>query len=88
MNNEKKEPRNAALGANELVAAGRLLWGEHWQRPMQEALQINQIARIRAWASGASRIPSGVWDDIERLLYDRGKNIDALRQQISQHYAK
>ena len=77
------EPRNAALGANEFVAAGRLRWGEHWQRSMQEALQINQIARIRAWASGASRIPTGVWRELEKLLGDRGNTINELRRKIA-----
>ncbi|MFC2406115.1 MAG: hypothetical protein ACFNTM_00220 [Cardiobacterium sp.] len=83
MKNKNMEPRNAALGANEFIAAGRLLWGEHWQRSMQEALQINQIARIRAWASGASRIPTGVWRELEKLLGDRGNTINELRRKIA-----
>lgn len=78
MNNKKMEPRNAAPGASEFVAAGRLLWGEHWQRPMQEALQINQLARIRAWASGASRIPTGVWVELDGLLREKGRSIEKL----------
>ena len=81
MNNDTA-PRNAAPGADEFSAAGRLLWGARWQRPMQDALQINQIARIRAWASGATRIPAGVWDEIDKLLEERGNCLDDLRQEI------
>lgn len=70
------------LTADQLSEIGNVLWGEHWQTPMSEALALSSPARIRQWLKG-SNIPIGVWAELDLMLRARGEHIDAIRGHIS-----
>ena len=61
-----------------LNEAGNLLFGEHWQKPMAEALGLSDTARIRGWLSGSQKIPVGVWSEIDGMLRKRSSRLGAL----------
>lgn len=52
---------------DELVQAGRALFGERWQAPLARALGID-LRRMQRYAAGKFSINPGVAADIERLL--------------------
>lgn len=70
------------LTADNLAEIGNALWGEHWQTPMAEALELSSAARIRQWLNG-SNIPIGIWAELDGMLRARGEHIDAIRGHIS-----
>lgn len=60
-----------------LKESGKILFGEHWQKPMAESLGLSDTARIRGWlASG--KIPIGVWSEIDCMLRNKESRIGAL----------
>lgn len=61
-----------------LAECGKLLWGEHWQQPMAEALGLSDTARIRSWLSGSQHVPIGIWSELDTLLRKRKSQISAL----------
>lgn len=69
------------LTADSLAEIGGVLWGEHWQTPMAEALALSGTARIRQWLNGGN-IPIGVWGELDLMLRARGEYIDAIRKRI------
>ena len=69
------------LTADMLVEIGSVLWGEHWQTPMSEALELSSPVRIRQWLT-SSNIPIGIWAELDRMLRARGEHIDAIRGHI------
>lgn len=69
------------LTADSLAEIGNVLWGEHWQAPMAEALELSSTARIRQWLV-SSHIPIGVWAELDLMLRARGEYIDAIRKRI------
>lgn len=60
-----------------LAEAGELLFGEHWQTPMAEALGLSDTARIRQWLSKGN-IPVGIWSEIDHMLRRKESRISAL----------
>lgn len=75
------------LTADSLAEIGNVLWGEHWQTPMAESLELSSTARIRQWLNGGN-IPIGVWAELDGMLRARGEHIDAIRGHISKVAAK
>jgi len=69
------------LTADTLSEIGSVLWGEHWQTPMAEALGLSDTARIRQWLTGGN-VPFGVWAELDLMLRARGERIDAIRGNI------
>jgi len=69
------------LTADSLAEIGGVLWGEHWQTKMAEALELSSPARIRQWLNGGN-VPFGVWADLDLMLRARGERIDAIRGNI------
>lgn len=69
------------LTADSLAEIGNVLWGEHWQTPMAESLELSSTARIRQWLNGGN-IPIGVWSELDLMLRARGEYIDAIRKRI------
>ena len=69
------------LTADSLTEIGVVLWGEHWQAKMAEALGLSGTARIRQWLTGGN-IPFGVWAELDLMLRARGERIDAIRGNI------
>lgn len=63
---------------NLLAESGNLLFGEHWQKPMAEALGLSDTARIRQWLTGGNKIPVGVWSEIDTLLRQKEARISAF----------
>ena len=70
------------LTADSLAEIGNVLWGEHWQAPMAEALELSSPARIRQWLTGGNIPPIGVWAELDGMLRARGEYIDAIRGHI------
>lgn len=70
------------LTADSLAEIGKVLFGEHWQTPMSEVLELSSPARIRQWLTGGD-IPVGVWAELDLMLRARGEHIDAIRGHIS-----
>lgn len=66
------------LTSDLLAESGKLLFGEHWQAPMVEALGLSDTARIRQWLSGNSKIPIGIWSEIDQMLRQKHGRIGAL----------
>ena len=68
------------LGPDELVIAGRALYGDRWQTELSKALGLSDPRRIRQWLSDKEKsnyrgIPKGIWEDIFKLLEERGEEI-------------
>lgn len=57
-----------------LVAAGRALWGEHWLRPMSEALHVKERT-LRRMIKNQHPIPDGVWCDLTAIADQRSLEI-------------
>lgn len=60
-----------------LAESGKLLFGDHWQKPLAEALNLSDTARIRQWLSGG-KIPVGIWSEIDQMLRQKHSRIGAL----------
>ena len=60
-----------------LSESGKLLFGEHWQKPLAEALNLSDTARIRQWLS-SGKIPTGIWSEIDQMLRQKHSRIGAL----------
>ena len=60
-----------------LNEAGNLLFGEHWQKPMAQALGLSDTARIRGWLKG-SKVPVGIWSELDGMLRESKSRISAL----------
>lgn len=61
----------------DLIRAGRALFGERWQAPLAEALGLNPRT-VRGYLSGRSKPGPGVEADIRRLLAERRQEIDRI----------
>lgn len=68
-------------GADDLTKCGETLFGEHWQAPMSEALDLSDAARLRQWLKHGN-IPPGVWVDIAALLRQRSIMLDQLLKKL------
>lgn len=62
---------------DQLIEAGRALYGERWQSPLARALGVNERT-VRGWLSGRSNPAPGVEDEIRRLLAERRTAIDRI----------
>lgn len=70
-----------------LAAAGTLLYGSDWQRPLSRALHVNDRL-VRRWASGEKAIPSWVEGAIERLRLRVEKDSVDISDQVTDINAK
>jgi hypothetical protein len=55
---------------SEIISSGEKLYGQQWRQPLALALGIN-IATLRRWTSGKSRIPIAAGLAIRMLLRER-----------------
>lgn len=53
------------------------LYGEHWIRDAAEDLALNE-RNLRRMAQGKTRIPLGVWDDLQKMLFAEGNRLLAM----------
>lgn len=61
------------MTTDELKAAGESIYGEHWRRPLAEALNVD-ISTLRRWASGVTPVPGPVAIAIEQIKIMVNKN--------------
>lgn len=66
-----------------LIKAGKALYGDRWQTDLARDLGLSDGRRIRQWLSGDRPIPSGLWDDIAKLLNERKAIMDDALNIIS-----
>ena len=71
-----------ALGKEDLERAGKALYGERWQTDMAKAVGLTDRT-IRAYASGNSKIPPGLWADVCKLLRRNSQETKALLSEFS-----
>jgi hypothetical protein len=50
-----------------LAEAGQMLFGQHWNSPLSDAINVH-IRTVRRWANGTADMPPGAWEDIADLL--------------------
>lgn len=58
------------MDREQLIRAGRLLYGERWQTPLAADLNIGD-RRVRAWLAGERPIPAGIAADLRKLVEAR-----------------
>jgi len=70
--------RKPVSPADMLAEIGRALYGEHWRRPLAEALGIDE-RQLRRWltASGRLTVGHGLFRDALALLERRATEITA-----------
>jgi hypothetical protein len=68
-------------GAELLEAAGHALYGDRWQTPIARDLSTT-YRTIRNWLAGRHAPPSDLRPRLEKLLRDRGLEIDAVLRLI------
>ncbi len=56
--------------------AGRALFGEQYVAPMAALLEVDKNT-VGKWVSGKSRVPPGVWSQINAALLKRGQDVEA-----------
>jgi hypothetical protein len=66
-----------AMSPDELVKAGRALYGERWQTSLAQDLQVADRT-MRRWLVGASPIPDGVEIELREVLMRRVKEIGGM----------
>jgi len=71
-----------ALTSEELEAAGNALFGERWQTPMTQALDLTDSSRIRQWMTRRRPMPAGIRNDVVRLLRARSAETAALADKL------
>jgi len=69
----------------ELMAAGRALYGDRWKAELARALGISDGRRIRQWLSDDRPIPEGVWTDTANLLRQKQREVDEALSQLLQN---
>ncbi len=52
------------------AVCGRALFGEQFRAPLADALGVT-LPVVKKWSTGKSRIPPGVWGDMDKLMSDR-----------------
>jgi hypothetical protein len=50
-----------------LRRSGEYLYGEEWQTPLSEVLDVNERT-MRRWVSGDTKVPVGVWKELFIML--------------------
>ena len=71
------------MTADELRRSGEALSGPRFQRTLANALGINERT-IRRWVAGARPVPSGVRQEITRLLKERAAEAAQLAVNMRQ----
>lgn len=61
---------------------GEALFGTQWRADLATALNVSERT-VRRWVAGDFEIPDGAWQDLKRLLAERGKHIRDLEKSIS-----
>jgi len=54
---------------------GETLYGEHWQGPLADDLDIS-VRSMRRWANGSVNVPQGVWEDLVEIMSSRRAALD------------
>ena len=57
----------------QLINAGKALYGDDWQEPLADDLAVN-IRSLQRWASGARDIPS-IGPELAALCHERARSI-------------
>lgn len=60
---------------------GEALFGTHWRVELGAALNVSERT-VRRWVAGDFEIPDGAWQDLKRLLVERGKDLRDLAAAI------
>jgi hypothetical protein len=61
--------------------AGEALFGEHWFRPMAEALKVRNDT-VWQWAKGRNPIPAGIWAEVTTMLDEEERRLATIRRTI------
>jgi len=64
-----------------LRRCGEALYGSRWQSDLARALGVGD-RRVREWAAGERRTPSGVWTGIASLLQQRQADVSELLREL------
>ena len=72
------------MTAEELRRCGEALYGPRFQRTLANALGINERT-IRRWIAGTKPVPSGVRQEITRLLKERAAKAARLAADIHEN---
>jgi DNA-binding transcriptional regulator YdaS (Cro superfamily) len=67
-----------------LIAIGLALAGPEWRSWLAAELGVNRTT-VNRWASGYSRIPPGVWRELQRLVDARIARLDHLKPLLAKH---
>lgn len=70
-----------------LKRIGEVLFGEHWQTPISELLDVSDRT-IRRWANGSLVVPKGVWNELFVRLDVQRDNINHLIEKIKEEIDK
>ncbi|MCT8309197.1 hypothetical protein RMA73_00080 (plasmid) [Xanthomonas translucens pv. translucens] len=73
--------RAGKWGPDQLIRAGKLLYGDRWQSELARDLGVADRT-VRAWVSGARKPVAGVWADIAALLRQRSNEGLAMLQEL------
>ena len=63
-------------------ATGEALFGRAWKAELADRLEVNE-RQIRRWANGEYEPPSGVWLDLQALIFDRRRTLDELAKEAA-----
>lgn len=61
--------------------AARALFGDHFAAPLGHALKVDK-GTVSKWADGKSRIPAGVWGELEALAIARTDELEKVLEAI------
>ncbi len=70
---------DSGMTPDQLVAAGRALYGERWQTSLATDLQVADRT-MRRWLAGETSIPGGLKIELRELLINRVNEIDRIIQ--------
>lgn len=64
-----------------LLECGEALYGPRWQSDLARDLGVADRT-VRRWVAGATRVPTGVYVDLLRLVTERAEVLDALAERL------
>jgi hypothetical protein len=68
---------NSGMTSDQLVVAGRALYGERWQTSLATDLRVADRT-MRRWLTGETSIPGGLKNELRELLISRVNEIDGI----------
>ncbi|MDA3979055.1 hypothetical protein [Gallibacterium sp. AGMB14963] len=78
------EYKDKDFGIDALKLIGKALYGEQWQTNLSNDLGLSDPRRVRYWLSGGRKIPTGIWNDLAKLLEQRKNLIEDLLKKIAE----